>query len=99
MKHWSLKTISEVETELHTTKAGLSEEEVFSRLEKYGKNELPKAKQKNIMTIFFSQLLNPLVFILIITGIISVFAQEYMDSIFILFVILKQKKVLPHYKV
>ena len=34
MKHWSLKTISEVETELHTTKAGLSEEEVFSRLEK-----------------------------------------------------------------
>ncbi len=88
MKHWSLKTISEVETELHTTKAGLSEEEVFSRLEKYGKNELPKAKQKNIMTIFFSQLLNPLVFILIITGIISVFAQEYMDAIFILFVIL-----------
>lgn len=88
MKHWSLKTVSEVEAELHTTKAGLSEEEVFSRLEKYGKNELPKAKQKNIMTIFFSQLLNPLVFILIITGIISVFAQEYMDAIFILFVIL-----------
>lgn len=88
MKHWSLKTISEVEVELQTTDAGLSTKEASSRLEKYGKNELPKAKQKNIITTFFSQLLNPLVFILIVTGIVSVFAHEYMDAIFILFVIL-----------
>ena len=66
MKHWCQKTIFEVEAELHTNKEGLSNEDAFSRLEKYGKNELPKAKQKNIITIFFSQLLNPLVCILII---------------------------------
>lgn len=88
MKHWCQKTIFEVEAELHTNKEGLSNEDAFSRLEKYGKNELPKAKQKNIITIFFSQLLNPLVCILIITGIISVLGHEYMDAVFILFVIL-----------
>lgn len=88
MKHWCQKTIFEVEAELHTNKEGLSNEDAFYRLEKYGKNELPKAKQKNIITIFFSQLLNPLVCILIITGIISVLGHEYMDAVFILFVIL-----------
>ncbi len=88
MKHWYQKTISEVEIELHTEKKGLLEQEALSRLEKYGKNELPKAKQKNIIHIFFSQLLNPLVMILIVTGIISILAHEYMDAIFILFVIL-----------
>lgn len=88
MKQWYQKSITEVETELHTTKTGLSSEEAISRLEKYGKNELPKTKSKNIITVFFSQLLNPLVCILIITGIISIFAHEYMDALFILFVIL-----------
>ncbi|MCI9234321.1 MAG: HAD-IC family P-type ATPase [Bacilli bacterium] len=88
MKHWYQKSTSIIEKELKTQKEGLSESEALSRLKKYGNNELPKSKQKNAFNIFFSQLLNPLVVILIITGIISVFAQEYVDAIFILFVIL-----------
>ncbi len=88
MKHWYQEEISTLEQELHTGKKGLSEQEVLSRLQQYGKNELPKAKRKSIITVFFRQLLNPLVIILIITGIISLFAHEYIDAVFILFVIL-----------
>lgn len=87
-KQWYQKNIQEIEKELNTSLNGLSNVEAQSRLLKYGKNVLPKSKQKNIWQVFFSQFLNPLVMILIITGIISIFTNEYIDAIFILLVIL-----------
>ena len=85
---WHLKKWEDIEIELNTKKEGLNTLEAQKRLLEYGKNELPKTKKKSILNIFFEQFLNPLVFILIVTGIISIFAKEYIDALFILFVIL-----------
>lgn len=88
MEIWYQKETSEILENLHTSETGISFKEAAYRLKTYGKNELPKAKEKKIFVVFFNQFLNPLVLILIVTGLISMFANEYIDALFILFVIL-----------
>ena len=54
-------TIKTYETDI---KHGLSSEEAKKRLEKYGKNELKEKKKKTWIQIFFSQLNDPMIFVL-----------------------------------
>lgn len=66
---------------------GLSEEEAKSRLAKNGKNELIKQKKETIGQMFIEQFEDPMVIILIVGAIISIFLQEYIDASIILVVI------------
>jgi len=52
------------EQELKTLK-GLSQEDVFSRLKKFGLNELPSGKKRNIFQILFSAIKEPMFLILL----------------------------------
>ena len=67
---------------------GLTALEVASRLEAYGKNELPIKKPLSLLKIFLFQFKNPLIYILLIATIISLSLGEYTDAIFIIAVIL-----------
>ncbi len=61
------ETLSVKQTlELYKTDAknGLTEQEAQKRLEIYGKNELKEKKKKGILAVFFSQLNDPLIFVL-----------------------------------
>lgn len=59
------KTIEETFELLDTDKEqGLTSEEAAIRLEKYGRNKLQEKKKKNIFQIFFSQLNDPMIFVL-----------------------------------
>lgn len=49
---------------LETSEEGLSEAEAADRLAKYGKNELVEKKKKSWIKIFFSELNNPMIFVL-----------------------------------
>lgn len=73
---------------LKTSLEGLTTKEVNTRLKQYGKNVLPKAKQKTFIQVFFEQFKNPIVYILLITMVLSFIIGEYIDGAFILFVIL-----------
>ncbi|WP_010235784.1 calcium-transporting P-type ATPase, PMR1-type [Clostridium arbusti] len=85
---WFDKTSEEVLKELDTNpNEGLSSEEAKKRLEKYGENKLSSKSKKTIFQIFFSQLKDPMIFILIAAAIISAFMGEISDSIIILVVI------------
>jgi len=64
-------------------KKGLSEKEVEIREEKFGLNKLPKAKALSKLKIFLSQFKSPLIYILIIAGIITFVIQERTDSLVI----------------
>ncbi len=66
---------------------GLSQEEVASRLEKYGRNELAAQKQKTIFQMFLAQLNDPLIYILIIAAIISAFTGERSEAVIITIVV------------
>ncbi len=82
------KSTDEVLKELKSKKTGLTSEQVKSNQEKYGKNELPQAKQDSIFKIFISQFYNPIEIILVVTVILSFVAHEVVDAIALIFIIL-----------
>lgn len=66
---------------------GLGEEEAKQRLARNGKNELIKQKKETLFEMFIEQFQDPMVIILIIGAVISIFLQEYIDASIILVVI------------
>ena len=62
---------------------GLSEKEAKVRQQKFGKNLLPKEKPFPKLKILLGQFQSPLIYILIIAGIITLILGEYTDSIVI----------------
>ena len=74
--------------ELNSSLSGLNEKEVAKRLERYGKNELPKEKTKSIFKIFLGSINDPIIYVLIVAAILSLFVDEVIDAIAIAFIIL-----------
>ncbi len=74
--------------ELKTSRNGLSNDDVKERLEKYGENKLPAGAKVTLVQIILHQVLNPLIFILVLAAIASVVIGEGNDAIFIFLVIL-----------
>jgi Ca2+-transporting ATPase len=67
---------------------GLSSKEAKKLQIKYGLNKLPSEKPLSALKIYLSQFTNPLVYILVVVGIISFFMHEYVDIIFIFSVVI-----------
>lgn len=88
-KDYYLNNYSDIIKKLNTSiDTGLSSNDVNKLLDKYGKNILPRKKGNSIFKIFFGGLLDPIVILLIITTVISLFVGEYIDAIVIAFIIL-----------
>jgi Ca2+-transporting ATPase len=77
------KTIEKTLVELNTKEEGLTEEEAKIRLKKYGPNEIKRYKKIQTLKIFLKQFKSPLILILIIATIISLFLKQITDSILI----------------
>lgn len=67
---------------------GLSSEEAQKRYKENGANKLNSGEQKTLLQMFFSQINDFMVYILILAAIISALVGEYSDSIIILIVVL-----------
>ncbi|MBP5208296.1 MAG: HAD-IC family P-type ATPase, partial [Clostridia bacterium] len=70
MKYY-LKPIDETLSDLGTGLSGLSSAEAEKRLSENGKNKLAEAKKESIIHMFFRQLADPMIIILIVAAIIS----------------------------
>jgi len=66
--------------ELKTNQAGLSQAEAEKRLKKYGPNKLAKEKPLSRFFILLSQFKSPLIYILLIAGLIALFLQDFVDA-------------------
>jgi len=82
------KNIEELEKELQTSNKGLTKEEVNIRQKKYGKNILPKKESDSILKIFFNELKDPMLILLLFAILASLIAGEVVDAIAILFIVL-----------
>ena len=82
------KTIKEIETELNTTKEGLSSNEVNKRISKYGLNILPKKEKNSIFKIFINEFKDPMELLLLFAIIVSFISGEIIDAIAILVIVL-----------
>ncbi|VWL85282.1 cation-translocating P-type ATPase [Oceanivirga miroungae] len=68
---------------------GLSNEEAKKRLEKNGKNELKEANKKTIFQIFFEQINDVMIYVLIVAAVITTIVnKEFTDAIIILLVVI-----------
>ena len=85
---WHLKDIKEIYKELSTSEKGLTKTKVNKKIELDGYNTLPEGKKKTILQIFFSQFINPIIYILGFAALFSLFICEYLDTFFIVIVVL-----------
>lgn len=76
-------TIAQTLKELETSEKGLSEKEVIQRRAEFGSNALPREKVLSRFSIFLEQFKSPLLYILFVAGIISIFLGELVDSVII----------------
>ncbi len=77
--------LRELDTDPHR---GLAEDEVRSRLEKYGHNELKKEEKASPLTLFFNQFKNLLIIILLIATVLSALLGEMVDATIIMAIVI-----------
>ncbi len=84
---WHSLEIKDILEYLETSPEGLTTEQARKRLEIFGENRLPEGRRITIWRIILNQLINPLVFILILAAIASIAIGDYKDAIFIFIVV------------
>ena len=85
---WHNIEIEEIYKSTNSKETGLTSNEAKERILKYGKNVLPKEKKDGLIKIFFSQFASPIVIVMIVAGVFSLLAKEYIDALAIAFIIL-----------
>lgn len=68
--------------------SGLSSEDAKERLDKYGENKLKSRPKKSLIAIFFSQMKNMLIYVLLGATVITIAIGEYVDAVIILSVVI-----------
>ncbi len=85
---WQSLSLPDALSTLDSSESGLSSEEASKRLTKHGPNSLPEPKVPNAFSIFLSQFLSPLIYILLAAAVVVFFIGETADSVIILFILL-----------
>lgn len=67
---------------------GLNSTQAQTQLNKFGFNQIMTSERTSVVTIFFRQFKNPLIYILMVAGLIAILLDDYSDAIFITIVIL-----------
>lgn len=78
--NWYQLSVKETFNKLNTSENGLSEKDVKERLSKFGPNKLAEEESISKLKIFFHQFTSPLIYILLIAGIITLLLKEFIDS-------------------
>jgi Ca2+-transporting ATPase len=78
----------EVSKKLNTNNEGLTSEEADKRLEDYGPNKLQEEKKRSLLDLFFDQVNNPIIYLLLGAVIISFIFNDIPEAIAIIIVIL-----------
>ncbi len=85
---WYSKSIDETLSQIGVDpKQGLSNKEVAIRLETYGENKLKGKPKKSIFQLFFGQLQDMLIYVLLVASVITIVIGEYVDAAIILMVV------------
>ena len=61
-------------------KNGLTQEETKARQKKFGKNSLPKQKPLHWLEIFLSQFKSPLIYILLLAGVVTLLFRDFTNT-------------------
>ena len=73
---------------LDSSPDGLSQNDVVTRISKFGSNSLPEEKSKNLFIIFIQQFVSPLIYVLLAATVLSLAIKEWLDATFIFAVLI-----------
>jgi P-type Ca2+ transporter type 2C len=82
-KAWHNFSIKKAFQELGSSDKGLTRQQAKERLKKFGLNQISEDGQDSKLKIFLEQIKSPLVYILLIAGIVTFFLSEYTDTLVI----------------
>ncbi|RUT45296.1 cation-translocating P-type ATPase [Paenibacillus anaericanus] len=86
---WFSKSQEQVLQELKVNAAtGLTTEEAKSRLEQYGPNKLEGKPKKSMILLFFAQLKDMLIYVLLGAAVVTLIIGEFIDALIILAVVI-----------
>ena len=71
----------------HVAPTGLTSAEVLARRQQHGENRLPAEKSTSVWAILLNQVKSPLVYIILVAALVSLFAKEYGDFAIIMAVV------------
>jgi magnesium-transporting ATPase (P-type) len=80
---WHSLTPDEALKALDARRRGLSWQEVETRLSAFGPNELPKRKRTPALVVYLRQFKSPLIYLLLVAALVSLFIGEGADAVFI----------------
>ncbi|MFO7924273.1 MAG: cation-transporting P-type ATPase [Bacteroidales bacterium] len=88
-KKWHALSVDEVIEIIQTNPdEGLSDDEVKKRLEKYGRNEIPKGKKRSTFQRLLAQFQNTLIYVLLVAALITALIEHWIDMWVILAVVI-----------
>lgn len=82
------RLVEDILHELNTSTTGLSQKEAAERLDRFGRNTLPRAKPPGLWSLFLLQFMSPLIYVLLAAAVVSLFLERMTDTLFILAVLL-----------
>lgn len=86
---WFSKTSNDIIQQLNTNlNEGLSSEEAAKRLNEFGANKLKAKPKKTIIQLFFAQINDILIYILLGAAVLSAIMKDYNEAVIILIVVL-----------
>ena len=85
---WYRQDIGEVFDKLGTSGEGLTKEEAQARLAVHGPNRLPDEAEMSRLKIFLHQFASPLIYMLIVAGVVTALLQEFKDTTIIFGIII-----------
>ncbi len=77
---WYQRDPDHIFTELKASEHGLTSAEARERLQKFGPNRLAEAEKISRLKILLNQFKSPLIYILLIAGVVTFFLEEYKDT-------------------
>jgi magnesium-transporting ATPase (P-type) len=86
--NWHALSSDDVLHQLKTTKKGLTQKEVTQRIQIYGANRLKTVKKRSAWLRFFAQFHNILIYILLVSAVITTLLAKWVDSSVILGVVI-----------
>lgn len=73
---------------LETSEQGLTPDQATTRLNEFGPNQLPEAAPPSLVMLFLRQFKSPLIYVLLLAGLVSLAIAAYSDAAFIFVVLL-----------
>jgi Ca2+-transporting ATPase len=82
-----MQLVTENNAAHHAAPTGLTSAEVLARRQQFGENCLPAEKTTSVWAILLNQVKSPLVYIILVAALVSLFAKEYGDFAIIMAVV------------